>query len=238
MINQVISFINANKALTASMKVPWALVMDTCAMTRNGLSSVLKKTQYKTGEVMMLDKASDIPLCLELDSPDIVVMELCGDGESVLEGLSIISSCRQYWPRIPIVVCTTLSDVRFLQQVKSLQVSSVCHKYDPLEAIEECIMLARSGINQDSPTVQRLLNAKPHIASTLTRKEIDVLVYLFKGCSVSDVSRMLNRDIRTISSHKCNAMTKLGYKNNGDLYTRGQWMLINGLYNLDDAKQV
>lgn len=187
---------------------------------------------------MILNKASDILLCLKSGLPDVVVMELCGDGESVWEGLRIISTCQQGWPQLPIVVCTALSDVRFLQQVKSLQVSSICFKHDPLESIEDCIMHARCGLHLDSPTIQKLLNSKCHSLQMLTKKEIEVLAYLLAGRSVSEVSRMLNRDIRTISNHKCHALTKLGYKNNNDLYTRGLWMLRNGLYNLEDAKQV
>lgn len=238
MMSEVNSFINANAALASAMRVPWALIMDTCVMTRNGLSSVLKQTQFKAGEVMILNKASDILLCLKSGLPDVVVMELCGDGESVWEGLRIISTCQQGWPQLPIVVCTALSDVRFLQQVKSLQVSSICFKHDPLESIEDCIMHARCGLHLDSPTIQKLLNSKCHSLQMLTKKEIEVLAYLLAGRSVSEVSRMLNRDIRTISNHKCHALTKLGYKNNNDLYTRGLWMLRNGLYNLEDAKQV
>ncbi|MGL5389658.1 MAG: LuxR C-terminal-related transcriptional regulator [Serratia sp. (in: enterobacteria)] len=238
MIDEISKIVNKNKTLTSSMKVPWALVMDTCPMTRGGVNSLLKTSQLHTGEVIMLNKASDILLCLKVGMPDLIVMELCGEGESVLEGLRIIRLCHHSWPFIPLVVCTALTDVRFLQQVKSLRVSSICHKNDPLESIEGCIKHASLGLYQDSPTIQGLLSCEHGSHHLLTKKEIDVLVHLLGGCSVSDVSRMLNRDIRTISSHKCSALTKLGYKNNRELYTRGHWMQRDGLYNLQDAKQL
>jgi two-component system capsular synthesis response regulator RcsB len=238
MLNQVISFINTNKVAHLSMKESWSLVMDACPMTRNGLRSILNKSQFGSGEIVMLNKASEIPICLRLDLPDMIVMELCGEGESVLEGLRVIATCQKNWPLIPLVVCTALSDVRFLQQVKSLTVSSICHKHDPLGSIEECMILARRGIYQDSPTVLRLLGSRRTASPALTKKEIDVLVYLLAGLSVSEMSRMLNRDIRTISSHKCHALTKLGYRTNSDLFTRGQWMLRNGFYNLDGAGEI
>jgi DNA-binding NarL/FixJ family response regulator len=87
-------------------------------------------------------------------------------------------------------------------------------------------------------TTLRLLGSRRTASPALTKKEIDVLVYLLAGLSVSEMSRMLNRDIRTISSHKCHALTKLGYRTNSDLFTRGQWMLRNGFYNLDGAGEI
>lgn len=238
MINEVYKFVNANKELTLSKRVPWTLIMDTCPMTRNGLRAILKRAQFMTGEVMMLNKASDIPLCLASDLPDVVIMDLCGDGESVLEGLRIIATCKKDWPLIPIVVCTALTDIRFLQQVKLLKVSAICYKHDPLQSIEDSIFHARHGTSQDSSTVQRMLKEERNTPATLTKKEMDTLIYLLAGCSVSDMSKILNRDIRTISSHKCNAMVKLGYRNNSELFTRGRWMFKNGLYNVEDAKKI
>lgn len=238
MIKQVKECFNANKTVSSTMLTPWALVMDACPMTRHGLELILTRTQFRTEQVMMLNKAADILLCLESDLPAVIIMDLCGDGESVLEGLRVISTCLIKWPFIPLVVCTALTDVHFLQQIKPLNVSSICHKHDPLESIENCIMLAQRGIHQDSPTVQKLLSGERNILSSLTKKELEVLVYLLGGSSVSAMSRMLNRDVRTISSHKCNAMKKLGYKNNNEFYTRGHWMLRDGLYNLTDAKNI
>jgi two-component system capsular synthesis response regulator RcsB len=59
----------------------------------------------------------------------------------------------------------------------------------------------------------------------LTRRELDVLTYLFSGMNVSAVAAKMHRDIRTISTHKRNAMAKLGFKNDSELFAQGIWMM-------------
>lgn len=66
---------------------------------------------------------------------------------------------------------------------------------------------------------------KDHPKNTaLTARELDVLAYLFSGLSVSRVAQALHRDIRTISTHKRNAMVKLGFHNDSELFAQGTWM--------------
>lgn len=190
---------------------------------------MLKTSLFKNGDVNELNKAADVPLFLHSNPTDVIVMELCGKDESVLEGLRIIATCKKYWPQIPLVVCTLLTDLRFLQQIISLGVASICHKFDPLPTIHHCIESAIAGAYQDSPTIKELLTATP--LTTLTGKEIDVLSYLLAGCTVTTVALMMHRNIRTISTHKRNAMTKLGYRNDSELFSRGKWLSQNGLFN-------
>jgi DNA-binding CsgD family transcriptional regulator len=55
----------------------------------------------------------------------------------------------------------------------------------------------------------------------LTRREASVLLMLLGGLSVRQVSELLGRDLRTISSHKRNAMARAGLEHNGDLHLLG-----------------
>lgn len=52
----------------------------------------------------------------------------------------------------------------------------------------------------------------------LTHRELDVLELLFKGKSVTTTAQALQRDIRTVSAHKRNAMFKLELYSDSDLY--------------------
>jgi DNA-binding NarL/FixJ family response regulator len=57
--------------------------------------------------------------------------------------------------------------------------------------------------------------AAPHEA--LSDREFDVLRRLAIGDSVTDVASALNLSVKTVSSHKANAMGKLGLHNQTDL---------------------
>lgn len=231
MINKIAPSFNISQVFTPPIKkTSMAFIMDACPMMRRGLYQLLKESLFKADEIRMLNKVADVPMCLASSSPNVIVMELCGEGESVLDGLGVISTCQKHWPLTPLVICTSLTDLRFLQQLKRLGVASICHKHDPLPAIELCIESAMAGSCQDSPAIQRLLLSHIQPLPMLTGKEIDVLGSLLAGHTVSRIAQMLHRDIRTISTHKCSAMAKLGFKNDGELFSRGKWMARNGLF--------
>ncbi|MNV87173.1 Transcriptional regulatory protein RcsB [compost metagenome] len=45
---------------------------------------------------------------------------------------------------------------------------------------------------------------------SLSAREIEVLRYFLSGMTVSDIAGILNRSVKTISTHKISAMRKLG----------------------------
>ncbi|WP_411750945.1 LuxR C-terminal-related transcriptional regulator [Serratia sp. (in: enterobacteria)] len=221
---------NNTEGLPHHIKLPQALLMDSCQMSLHGLRYLLELNLFKIGEIISLNKASLIPNFLRSNSPDIIIMELCGEGESVLEGLQILAFCKSNWPLVPLMVCTRLIDAHFIQQIKSLCVDSICYKYESLPAIEHCMQLTLNGFQENSPAINNVLKKHSNPLHSLTVKEIEVLSYLFDGCSVTTTASLMFRDIRTVSTHKRNAMAKMGYRNDNELFSRGKWMSRNGLF--------
>lgn len=205
-------------------RIPLALVMDACPISSYAMRYLLESRLFTKGEIIILDKAGFIPTFLYSRTPDIVVMDISGRDESVLEGIQIIADCLHQWPLTPVVVCTGVTDVRILQQVKNLGVSSICYKHEPLKILDRSIEFAMAGSCQDSPFIERILNSNTEKYRALTRKEIMVIHLLLKGSSVSEVASLMHRDIRTVSTHKRNAMGKLGYQNDAEMFSDGQWM--------------
>ena len=66
----------------------------------------------------------------------------------------------------------------------------------------------------------------PRCALTLTYREWQVLSAIRRGMVPYQVADFLNLSIKTISTHKCNAMNKLGFQRNSELY---QWLRLGGL---------
>lgn len=52
----------------------------------------------------------------------------------------------------------------------------------------------------------------------ITKMEIKVLSMLVSGVSISDISMILKRSIKTVSAHKCNLFKKIGIANNQELF--------------------
>lgn len=51
------------------------------------------------------------------------------------------------------------------------------------------------------------------VGKLLTKKEVIIITYLLNGKTVTDIAKLTNRDVRTISTQKNNAYKKLGVKN-------------------------
>lgn len=211
----------------ASQKIPLAFIMDACPMAGNGLSAMLERRLLKKGQIIVLDKAAYLAPLLLSHTPDIVVMDISGRDESALQGLQCLVDYHKKWPQVPFVICTAFTDIRLLQQIKNIGVSGICHKYDPLNTLENSMGFAMAGSGRDSPTIERILNATNSPQRSLTRKEIQVILCLLEGSSVSDVAAMMHRDIRTVSTHKRSAMKKLGYRSDAEMFSKGQWMSVH-----------
>jgi two-component system capsular synthesis response regulator RcsB len=204
------------------------LIMDACPINRTSICSLNSFPQFQVGEYLHAEKVRDIPLIMQRNKIDVVISELCGEGESVLDGLRTVGYLCQHWPQIPIIIATTLQDTHLLTQLLALGVNNIYLKQDTLPTLSKGIFNALSGIPDLSPLAATLLENHP-LFPPLTRREMDVLEHLFTGQNVTSTARALNRDIRTISTHKRNAMNKLGFHNDCDLYTSGNYLSRNGL---------
>lgn len=68
-----------------------------------------------------------------------------------------------------------------------------------------------------SPLSRSLICRQPR-GSALSKQQAMVLQYTRQGLSLTDISRVTQLSVKTISTHKRAIMRKLGIKNNGEFY--------------------
>ncbi|RDK91081.1 response regulator transcription factor [Enterobacillus tribolii] len=210
--------------LSTVVKGECALLMETSPMTALGMGLMLEQKCGITGGVLHASKLSEIHALLQLHHPRVLVMELCGEGESVLDGLRLISRCNESWPLTPVVVCTELNDPRGIQLLVSSGVSGLVLKQEPIIALVQCIQSVLTGGRAYSPKVQQMIAKTDIVQKHLTARELDVLDHLFTGKNVTRTASMMHLDIRTVSTYKRNAMFKLGFHSDSELFSHGGWM--------------
>lgn len=215
---------------SAAYRIGRVLLMEACPITLTGIHSLLSSPRFQVHYSLDVPVVSLIHTLALQYQTDLVVMELCGHGESVMDGLRTIKLLRHRWPLMPIVVSTAVANVRLLKQLVELGVNGIYFKRDPLSALATCIIQALEGQTSYSPRVSELMTADVSKSTVLTAREMDVLECLMNGKSVTTAASILNRDIRTVSTHKRNAMKKLGFCSDYDLYTHGAWLFHNGLF--------
>lgn len=200
------------------------LIMEACPMIQAGIGNLLAQPCFNVGDFLQAPMAGDVQTMMYQHRADLVMMELSGEGESILDGLRVISQFLATWST-PLIVCTALADACLMKQLAAMGVNGIYLKQDPLSALTECVMRVMDFEYCHSPQAATLIGGWKNHAHQLTYREMDVLGCLFTGKSVTNTARTLHRDIRTISTHKRNAMLKLGFDSDCELYS--WWALLS-----------
>lgn len=195
------------------------VLMERCPMIQIGIRRLLSQPCFQVKHYLETSSIADVPRTIKQYRADLVIMELAGKGESVLESLRIVNQILATKRKTPLIVCTSLADPRLLKQLFSLGVKGIYHKQDPLSALSQCIVQVMDKQMGISPQAVNLLKGQTGSTPLLTSREIDVLEALSSGKSLTKIAHTLCRNIRTISAHKRSAMHKLGFHNNGELYS-------------------
>ncbi|HBE9082897.1 response regulator transcription factor [Serratia fonticola] len=201
-----------------------ALLMDPCPLTREGMKQTLVSSKCIGNDIIETGELYKIPLLVSKYKPNVLIMELYGQGESVLDALRVITLCRASWSNLPIVICTAIESPRLLTLVKNMGVRGMCLKSEPIDSIVNCVNQVTSDHCFFSSGVWGGFEKNNYKCTPLTAKEIDVIEIIFSGKTVTATSSMMSRDVRTVSTHKRNAMEKLGFRNDCDMFTHGDWM--------------
>lgn len=207
-----------------NMNYPPILLMEACPITREGVKQALIMSECVGHDVIETGEINRVPLLVSKYKPHVIIMELYGLGESVLDALRVIRLCRVSWPFIPIVICTAIENSSLLMLIRNMGVKGICLKSEPLESIVNCVNHVVNERYFFSHRVGVNFEKNKNKCIPLTAKEIDVLEFIFAGKTVTETSYMMHRDVRTVSTHKRNAMEKLGFRHDCDMFTHGDWM--------------
>lgn len=201
------------------------LIMDACPATALGIKHILVESCGITDTARYVQNLAGLASQVASAPPALLIMDICGEKERMLDGLRLLAQLHEDCPTMKIIICTDFNDYRILELLVSSKANGILLKHEPALALAQCVSRCASGEQQWlSPKVQQLLAKATPRNTALTVRELDVLAYLFSGLSVSRVAQTLHRDIRTISTHKRNAMVKLGFHNDSELFAKGTWM--------------
>lgn len=163
---------------------------------------------------------------LETTPCDVLVTDLTmpGDPAAPDDGLRLIRRIRHRWPELRIVVLTSLTNAAILRSIMSDGVVGMLNK---IESMDELAMAIRSA-GMGRPYVSRSILLTLAAASGepigmspmrhLSPRQEEVIRMFVRGKSISEIARDLDRDVRTVSRQKRDAMAKLGVSNDPGLF--------------------
>lgn len=161
-------------------------------------------------------------------SPDIIITDYNMPSEDGYgDGLALVQYLRRNFPRVRILIHTMISSPVIVASLYEEGVSGVLFKSGDLAEILTALgTLENNQIYRSTP--QALAANHPGGAqdaatriARLSPKELEVLRHFLSGTSVGDIARIMNRSVKTVSTHKIAAMRKLDVETDHELVMFG-----------------
>lgn len=176
--------------------------------------------------------ADQLLQCLSQTPCDVLVTDFHMPADHMPDGLIMLSTIRREYPHVRIIVLTALGNPALLACMRQVGALGILNKCDDLAELPVAIATVLRGKTYLGQSVREDMDRFDISMSTgappdvLSPSEIEVVRLYASGMSVSDVARHLHRSIKTVSTHKLNAMQKLGVRTDADLC---QYATRNGL---------
>jgi two-component system capsular synthesis response regulator RcsB len=140
------------------------------------------------------------------------------------DGLRLIRRVCRDWPNTRIVVLTSMSNVAILRSILNAGAMSLLNKVESMEELAAAVRFAGVGRRYLSTSIVAALAVAGAETDALAEgprlspREIEVVRMFASGMSITEIARSLDRDVRTISRQKRDAMSKLGVRNDPGLF--------------------
>lgn len=141
---------------------------------------------------------------------DLILMDVCTSGSK--DGIEAAAEIKAKFPKIKIIIVTSMVEVSYLERAKAAGVDSFWYKDISPEALIDVIDRTMAGEHLfpgETPKVKLGL-----VESTdLTSKEIEVLRLICDGLEYDEIADKLDVAERTVKYHVSNILSKTGYAN-------------------------
>ncbi|MCY1214993.1 Transcriptional regulatory protein RcsB [compost metagenome] len=191
------------------------------------LFGVRQSLAQASGISVAADAAHPRMLLERLQSPgcDVLVTDFYMPGKNGPDGLVMLNSIRIKFPRVKVVVLTTLENLGLVMSMRSAGVLAVVNKRDDLSELPTAIIAAFQGRSYLSTSLQQQMDEnvvetpkRGEPTATLSPREMEVVRLYVSGLSTTEVAKHLHRSVNTISTQKHSAMRKLGVTSDTELF--------------------
>lgn len=179
----------------------------------------------RDGRFAVVGKAQDPASLVELverHGPEIVVTDYSMPNEGCLsDGIKLISYLKHKFPDVRILVLTMVSNRSVVVEMYRAGVCGVVPKSCDLRELSIALTSALARRTYRWPELPRE-EAIPDAGgvmsvATLSPREREVIQLFTSGQCVSEIARSLNRSVKTVSTQKTSAMSKLGTRTDQEL---------------------
>lgn len=193
-------------------------LIDDHAVVRQGLRLLIdsQADMHVIGEFERGSGAAEAVATAE--APDVVVLDISLPD---ITGLRVAAELRELLPRVRIVALTRHAEKAYVQQMLGNGATGYVLKQTAGDALLEAIRTVMRGGTYLDPAVAGKMSepASPVRATgqTVTSREREVLTLVAWGHTNKEIAAILGITVKTVESHKANAMQKLEIASRADL---------------------
>ncbi|MCP4246539.1 MAG: response regulator transcription factor [bacterium] len=198
--------------LTQSISI---LVVDDHALVRGSLCERLSR-EPDFEMVPSADTADEAIDRVAEHRPTIVLMDIDMPGLDSFDAARKIASLE---PLTRLIFLSAFHNDRYIEQALSVRARGYVTKREPPEVVVKAVREVASGGAYFSDEVRsrmvidsdgvRLARVSATRASTLTRRELEILRYIARGMSKKEIAAVVHLSVKTVDRHAVNLMTKL-----------------------------
>lgn len=201
------------------MKPARILIVDDHAVVRGGFRQFFAATP----DLEVAGEASTGAEALELVRThdwDLVLLDIALPD---LNGMAVLKRIRDERPQVPVLIFSMFSEEEFALPAFNAGAAGFLNKDSPPKQILSAVRSVLEGGRYVSPTLaERLLAGsvapvKPLPHEALSPRELEVLLHLSKGLSLTRIAEVLNVSVKTVSTYRTRVMEKLGAQSNAEM---------------------
>lgn len=195
------------------------LIVDDHAVVRVGLRQFLADTADLkiTGEAA---NGAEALAMVQKGAWDLVLLDMALPD---LNGLEVLKRIKRARPELPVLIFSMFSEAEFAIPALDAGAAGYLNKDSPPHLMLSAIRTVVEGARYVSPTLaEKLLSGvassgprPPHEA--LSRREMEVLLLLSKGVSLTKIGETLFVSVKTVSTYRARVLEKLGVQSNAEL---------------------
>ncbi|MFM5433129.1 response regulator [Aeromonas veronii] len=198
------------------------ILADDHPLILTGIRSLIDQITPKCEVIAEAYQVSDLLNLLQQHHCDLLITDFSMPGDTRSDGMVMIQQLRRDYPNLPIIVLTQIQNSAILQSLIQVGVKGLILKKSVINELADAIRQILLGHRYIGPTVRMLLESAGISGqgnnNPLTPKESEVVRLLASGMSVTQVADYLHRSVKTISTQKKSAMTRLGISSDSALF--------------------
>ena len=194
------------------------LIVEDDSMTRQLLEMFIKGNNKYT-LAAAIDDADFAPLYCSKNDVDLVLMDIRTAMRA--NGLDAAERIKQKYPKIKIIICTSMPEYSYLQRAKEIGVDSFWYKTVVEESFFELIERTMAGehIFPDNTPELKLGQA---LSTEFTERELEVLRELMTGDSNQEIADRMNVSVSTLKTYIQHLQDKTGFRNRTELAVKAR----------------